>query len=163
MEQTWQQDPKADTDQWYLRIDGHDVYGHVSNYAGSDRYWWQVVRGDNRFYVSGIVVGRDAAMAKAVELLAVPLDDFNAIVAGNLREKLFEFEQQLLALQPDSHLLPGYHAGYEAGVAEVKRRIAAAIDGDPDTTESAATAAKGEAPPSADKVLTAATADGATL
>lgn len=37
------------------------------------------------------------------------------------------------------------------------------VDGDPDTTESAATAARGEAPPPADKVLPAATADGATL
>lgn len=128
----WKQDEKADTDQWNLPMDGAAgyCYGHISNYAGTNRYCWQAVRGDLRFRLSGIVEGREAAMAKADEALALPIDEFNTIVAGELREKLTELEQQLLFLQPGAQFLPGYHAGYEAGAADVKRKIAEALSED---------------------------------
>lgn len=59
------------------------------------------------------------------EMMALPLDDFYAIVAGYLRKELTDLEQKLLCVLPGHDFLPGYHAGYKAGVSEIKRRVAA--------------------------------------
>lgn len=121
---TWQQDD-ATPDTWHRRIDGYQTYGYIRQYEGSDSHNWQAVR--NGYRLSGIVAGRDAAMAAAEAALAMPIDEFNAWVAIELKETLTRLERDLLSLCPDSQFLPGYHAGYEAGVADTKSKIEAVL------------------------------------
>lgn len=126
MQATWIQDMTAATDQWRFLVDGCDTYGYIHNYAGSNDYCWQAIRGGAR--VSGITKGREASMAKAEEMLSLPVEDFNVIASADLLERLHELEREIVALQPCSKYLPGYRAGYEAGAADVKRRISYALD-----------------------------------
>lgn len=121
---TWQQKTKADTETWERRLDFH-TYGIVSNYQGTNTYCWQAVRGD--FRLSGVIEGADAGMTQADATLDLPIDEYNARVANEVRKDLLELERKLLRLLPDGRLLPGYHAGYEAGMAETKRKIEAAL------------------------------------
>lgn len=125
MHDDWKQNPDAETDRWDRRFAGA-VHCLVTQYAGSADYCWQTVRGNYRIY--GIARGRDSAMQRAEETMALPIDEFNQVVAAELVDKLREIERDLLRLSPTAAIIPGYHAGYEAGVADVKRRIAAAID-----------------------------------
>jgi hypothetical protein len=121
---TWQQDTSAKTDDWQLHIrDGTRC--HVTQYEGRDDYCWQVYR--NEAYQGGIVIGREAAIAKADEMLALPIEEYNALVADKLKAELREIERKLLKLQPDTDLLPGYNIGYEAGVIDTKRKIEAVL------------------------------------
>lgn len=125
MQNAWKQNTQTDTDQWDWEI-ADRTYGLITQYAGTDRYCWQAVRSD--FRLSGIAVGRDAAISQAEEIMALPVDEFNRRVTVELIDKLREVERDILRLSPSTDLLPGYHAGYEDGVADVRRRIAAAID-----------------------------------
>jgi len=125
MHDAWAQDKKADTDCWDLEI-GERIYGHITQYAGSERYCWQAVRGD--FRLAGIEVGREAAANLAEETLALPVDEFNRRVTVELIDDLRKIERDILRLSPAAEILPGYHAGYEAGASDVRRRIAEALD-----------------------------------
>lgn len=121
----WTQDTAARTDTWDRDIT-HRTYCHIAQYEGTDRYCWQAVQGDYR--LSGIETGREAAMAQADATMALPADEFNAQVAADLKETLLDIERKLLNLEPASTLLPGYHAGFEAGFAHARRKIGEALD-----------------------------------
>jgi len=121
---TWQQDTSAKTDTWRLRI-CEGTRCSVTQYEGSDNYCWQVYR--DGFYQGGIVAGREAAIAKAAEMLDMPIEEYNALVADELKAELHEIERKLLKLQPDTNLLSGYHIGYQAGVVDTKRKIEAVL------------------------------------
>lgn len=125
----WEQDIKADTETWNRRF-ATGTRCHISQYAGRDMFFWQAVRGD--FRISGAVMGRLAAMNAAEEIMALPVEEFNRQVASDLINDLRRIERDILRLSPNTEILPGYHAGFAAGVADVKRRIAAAIDLDQD-------------------------------
>mgnify|MGYP004704588543 CR=1 FL=1 len=124
MTDTWKQAENAATDTWKKPI-GDGTHCYATQYAGSDDYNWQTWR--NGYCISGIVTGRDSAMAKADEMLARPIEEFNAIVAAGLRADMKDIEKKLLIMQPDTTLLPGYHAGYEAGMEGMKRKIEAVL------------------------------------
>jgi hypothetical protein len=125
MQNTWKQNTEAATDQWDWEI-ADRTYGHITQYTGSDRYCWQAVRGD--FRLAGTAVGRDASISQAEEIMALPIDEFNRRVTVELIDQLRKTERDILRLSPSAEILPGYHAGYEAGVADIRRRITAAID-----------------------------------
>jgi hypothetical protein len=121
---TWQQETYEGRAIWQFKIsDG--TYLYVGNYAGTDDYSVQVRR--NHFLISSIETGLDHAKEIAEARLSLPIEEFNAIVAAELRRDMLKIEQDLLRLQPDSQLLPGYHAGYEAGIADTKRKIKAVL------------------------------------
>lgn len=121
----WTQDTAARTDTWNREI-SVQTYCYICQYEGCDRYCWQAVRGDYR--LSGIVTGREAAMAQADATMTLPADEFNAQVAADLKETLLDLERKLLDLEPASTLLPGYHAGFEAGFAHARRKIGEVFD-----------------------------------
>lgn len=122
---TWKQDVSSVTDTWDCKIGPCD-HLHISSFSpDSDRYSCQTWRGG--FCLSSVVAGREAAMAKAEERLALPIEEFNARVADELFDRLRQIEGELLRLQPNADFLPGYHAGYEAGVADTKRKIEAVL------------------------------------
>ena len=121
----WTKDTDAKTDRWEREL-GHQVRGHIIQYEGTDRYCWQAVRGEYR--LADIVTGRDAAMAQADATLALPIDEFNARVSADLEEDLRKIVRNLLVINPTASVLPGYHAGYEAGVVDMRRRVAQAIE-----------------------------------
>ena len=125
MQEAWTQDQTARTDSWDWKIEAR-TYGYVTQYAGSESYCWQAVRGD--FRLAGIEVGRGAAMNRAEETLALPIDEFNQRVTVELINDLRKIERDILRLSPATEILPGYHAGYEAGASDVRRRIAEALD-----------------------------------
>lgn len=125
MQNAWKQNEQADTDQWDWEISDR-TYSHITQYAGKNSYCWQAVRGD--FRLSGIAIGRDAAISQAEEIMTLPVDEFNRRVTVELIDKFREIERDILRLSPSTDLLPGYHAGYEAGSADIRRRIAAAMD-----------------------------------
>lgn len=124
-ESTWQQDTDADTDAWRRRIRS-STYCRIIQYAGTDNYYWATTRND--FRLSGITKGRDSAMADADRHMDMPIESFNSMVAAEMIDKLREIEKDLLRLQPDINLLPGYHAGYEAGAEETRQRVAAVLN-----------------------------------
>lgn len=125
---TWVLDPSNPRNSNYV-IDPI-AYGHVHEYhpeqlrAGS--CCWQAVR--NRFRLSGVVTGVDAAKAEAERALALPIDEFNRLVVEDLRNDIKKLERDILTLAPETNLLPGYHAGYEAGTADMKRKVAAVLE-----------------------------------
>lgn len=125
MQNTWEQNMQAATDQWNWVID--DVtYAHITQYSGTENYCFQAKRGDYR--LAGIIAGRSSAMRQADELIALPIEEFNRRVMIELIDELRKVERDILRLSPNTDLLPGYHAGFEDGVADMKRRIAAVID-----------------------------------
>lgn len=125
MTDKWTQKQRADDlDSWKWNVaDG--IYGLAIQYANTDDYNWQAVRG--AFRLSGIEEGRTAAMHMAEEILALPTEEFNRRVAVELFDRLKEIERNIHTLYPSADILPGYHAGYEAGVADTKRRIVEAM------------------------------------
>ena len=125
MHEGWVQNTKAETDQWD-RVFAERTYCHISQYSGSEEYCWQAVRGD--FRLAGLARGRETAMERAEEIMALSIEEFNLKVTADLIDDLRKIERDIMRLSPTTKLLPGYHAGYEAGIADVKRRIAAAID-----------------------------------
>lgn len=120
----WRHENHDGRDTWGARID-NETRLYVGNYTGTDNWCAQTWRNGN--VVSSIETGLDTAKAKAEERLAMPIEEFNAIVAADLKTKLIEIERELLRLIPDARLLPGFHAGYETGVSDTKRKIKAAL------------------------------------
>ena len=121
----WMLNPEAATDEWRREV-APRVSCMVSQYEGTDNYFWQAARADDR--LSGIARGKLTAMLQAEDTMALPIEEFNRLLAAKLIEEFQQMERDILRLSPSTDLIPGYHAGYEAGVADVKRRIAAAID-----------------------------------
>lgn len=115
----------ADQRTWNRGTSHRTESGYAHRYDNSEDANWQAWR--NGFCLSGIMRGLDAAKAMADEMLALPIEEFNARCAVSLREDLKKNERDLLRLQPDTHLLPGFHAGYEQGVADTKRKIEAVL------------------------------------
>lgn len=100
--------------------------GYVCAYGNHTRgYNWQAIRGEHR--ISGSEDTPEAAMAAAEAGMALSDEAFSAIVAADLKEKLCNLEQELIALCPDEKLLPGYRAGFEAGYAACRQRIEEAL------------------------------------
>jgi hypothetical protein len=121
----WIQEHGASTDTWRLGLDSV-TYALIIQYAGTDQYCWQAVRGD--FRLSGIASGRAAAMSRGEEHIGLPPEEFNRLVAVDLMDNLRKIERDILRVAPGMAVLPGYHAGYEDGASDIRRRIAAAID-----------------------------------
>jgi hypothetical protein len=124
--------PRADRPDILDRGQANNERGYIHEYAEDCN--WQAWR--NGYCLSGIVGSLEAAMDMADAMLALPIEEFNARVAVDLREKLRGIECELLRLQPDAALLrlqpdaallPGFHAGYEQGVADTKRKIEAVL------------------------------------
>lgn len=120
----WTQEPDADTDSWERVIDA-TTKCKIIQYAGRDDYWWQTTRGEGS--LSGIKRGRYTAMDEADAALALPTAEFNARVVAKLIDELRKTERAIVRLAPATEILPGYHAGYEAGMADTRRRIEAAL------------------------------------
>lgn len=126
----WVQDPAnpRNTD-W--NITENVTYGHVHEYhpeaLGGGSCCWQAVR-NRRFRLSGIVSSVGAAQAEAERILALPKEEFNRLVVEDLMNDIKRLERDILALAPEASLLPGYQAGFEAGAADMKRKVAAALE-----------------------------------
>ncbi len=102
--------------------------GYVAQYEGTDSYNWQDIRYGHR--LSGIVEGAEAAMAACDASMALSDEEFNARVAATLITELKRLEKELLALQPTTTLLTGYHAGFDAGFAKARESVLAALGGE---------------------------------
>jgi hypothetical protein len=135
MPDKWTRNDNASTEEWRRNLEA-GIYGYISQYAYSETYCWQAVRGD--FRLSGLAEGKEAAIQTAEETLALPIDEFNRRVTVNLIGELREVERKIHALSPNMDILPGYQAGFEAGAADIKRRIAAAMDEDLSNKQGAA-------------------------
>lgn len=121
----WNKRQDRDTDDWERKT-GTDDYCAITQYEGTHSYCWHAVRGEARLH--GVIYGRDAAMQQADAIMALPVEEFNARAVAKLIDELRELEGRILRLAPTSSVLPGYHAGFEAGAANVKRTIATALD-----------------------------------
>lgn len=51
--------------------------------------------------------------------MALPIEEFNRRVTAELIDDLRKIERDIMRLSPATDLLPGYHAGYEAGTEEL--------------------------------------------
>ena len=60
--------------------------------------------------------------------LVIADEEFNARVDANLINELKQREKALLELQPNTTLLTGYHAGFEAGFAKARESVLAALE-----------------------------------
>ena len=67
-------------------------------------------------------------MESAEDTLALPIGEFNRRVVEDLVDDLRKIERDILRLAPDSALLPGYQAGFQAGLTEMKGRITVAME-----------------------------------
>ena len=120
----WKQ-RENDPGHWERLIDA-TTYCAITNYSGSDDYCWHAVRGSARLH--GLIRGHESAMQKADEVIAIPIEEFNELAVEKLLSELLELERAILLLAPAAKVLPGYASGYEAGAADTKRRIMAAIE-----------------------------------
>lgn len=124
----WEQDKLALTDEWRRRLSGGGLdcvdYGFIHQYFSKD-YCWQAHRGG--YCVAGLAPDRESAMAAADNALAMPLEEFNALVVADLKEKIRVIERDLQRLQPDIILSNGYLIGYEDGQCALRRRIMAVM------------------------------------
>lgn len=121
----WIQRQGTPTETWERRDKGGKIIAYVSKYAGSDGFNWQAIRGAGHRSESALT--REAAMTCADAALAMPIDEFNAAAVAELWEDIQELEQKILALCPGTPLLPGYQAGYAAGLVEARRRVNEAL------------------------------------
>lgn len=123
---TWKREETI-TDREVWTTDGYysTTGGYVSQYIGTNNYYWHDARRGHK--LSGIETGVDAAMAACEAAMALPDDEFNNRVAAELKESLKRIEAQLLELQPDTALLPGYHTGFEAGYAKARDAVLAVL------------------------------------
>ena len=121
----WVKDANT-TDNVWRKNHPSDEHGYVSQYNHTKAFCWQSVRYDHR--VSGIAHTLDEAMLKADESLALPIEEFNNMVAERYLKELHEIERKILELKPAQKLLAGYRAGYEDGMAETKAKIAKALN-----------------------------------
>lgn len=124
----WQRDESETKRATYHKGRYAQRAGYVAQYEGSDSYNWQDIRYGHR--LSGIVNGADAAMAACDASMALSDEEFNARVATTLITELKRLEKELLALQPNTTLLTGYHAGFEAGFAKARESMLAALGGE---------------------------------
>lgn len=95
---------------------------YVSAYSDhpASAYNWQVYL--NEFTdarLSGSLPGLDDAKVHAEHLMALPDDEFNALIVGVMTEKLNEVAANILKLSPTAQVLPGF----SAGVAAERHRI----------------------------------------
>lgn len=121
----WVKDANA-TDNVWRKNKGSAEYAYVSQYDNLSRFCWQSIR--NHHCTSGITNTFDDAKRKADEGLALPIEEFNNLVAERYLEELHEIERKILELKPAQKLLAGYHAGYEDGMAETTAKIAKALN-----------------------------------
>ena len=119
---TWKQDTTSPTDCWERSHaeSGGDI-GYIRRYDTSNDYLWQVFR--STFHLAGNAPGRDLALAAADAALGMPIEEFNALVAADLKIKLLDLEKELLRLEPSANFTPGFRIGFEAGQAYVKEKI----------------------------------------
>lgn len=117
----WKQDETAPTDEWRRRLasDGGN-YGYIHQYE-SKEYCWQASR--NGYRLAGLKPDRTSAMAAADNALAMPIEEFNAQVAAELKERIRDIEKDLQHLQPDAIFPHGYYSGFEAGQMALRRKI----------------------------------------
>jgi len=127
MQREWQQ-LESDRDSW--KTPAGDVYGYITAYSTDvqSAYNWQAARGQHR--LSGTEADRVAAMARAEQVLALPIDEFNRQVIADLESDLQKLALDILALAPDASLPPGYKAGFAAGVEDTRKRIDALFTGE---------------------------------
>ena len=122
----WKQDETAPTDLWNRYAGAsNDDRGYIRQYEGSSNYYWHTKRGG--FTIAGLRSSRETAMTAANEALEMPLEEFNAQVVARLKNELLDIERDLLRLQPDADVSPGYRIGFEAGQAYVKEKIMAVM------------------------------------
>lgn len=124
MTTTWAQRQDASEETWD-RLSEDDGRGYVSKYAGCSGFNWQAIRGEARLSASAPT--RVEAMAAADDALAMPIEQFNAAVVAEWVKGIQKLEQQILTLSPGTSLLPGYQAGYAAGLDEALRRVTEAL------------------------------------
>lgn len=122
---TWIQRQDAPKETWEREDEGGNIIGYVSKYAGSDGFNWQAIRTDAR--LGGSAPSSPWAMGLADAALAMPIEQFYAAAASELLKEIQELEQKILALCPDTPLLPGFQAGYAAGLEEARRRVTEAL------------------------------------
>lgn len=122
----WEKDASTTTDRWYKRLkeSGWD-HAVVDQVEATDRYIWRVTR--RGFSHSGIKTGRGSTMGVADDLLNMPIDQFNKLVAVRIREEIASREQDLLKLQPETDVSPGYVNGFHDGVLHMKQKIMAVL------------------------------------
>lgn len=121
----WTKRPGAENDDWERDL-GAGTYCAVTQYAGSDDYCWHVHRAGARLH--GVIRGREYAMQHADAIMALPVYEFNARAVAKLIDELREIETSILRLAPDAAVLPGYHAGFEDGAADTRRKILAVLN-----------------------------------
>ncbi|MDZ4255639.1 MAG: hypothetical protein U1A72_23975, partial [Sulfuritalea sp.] len=137
-QEVWKRDESSTNDTWHLTFNGRargyvSKYGLEYGYGPADRgYNWQAIRDDER--ISGSAPDAETAIARTEEILALPVEEFNRRVAKNLVDEFRQIEQRILRLAPETDLLPGYQAAYEAAVADIRRKIVTAIGLDDSTT-----------------------------
>lgn len=123
MKSEWIVSPNSDGKKFDLPREGGN-YGFVSQYDRGDWYW-AASRGDER--VSGIVDTFDEATAAAERWLDASMEDFNTEVAQSLLDDIKNLERRLFSVAPNSALLIGYHEGFKAGEAAMRKRIEEAL------------------------------------
>lgn len=122
---TWAQRQDATTETWERKDEDGKIIGYVAKYAGSAGFNWQAIRGDER--VSGSASTSIEGMAATDTRLALSIEQFNVLVTGQLLKEIQTLEQRILAIRPETPLLPGYQAGYAAGLDEALRRVTEAL------------------------------------
>lgn len=122
----WEQEASAYPDRWKRRLDepGWNC-GFIHRYEGTNGYCWQAVR--HGFRMSGTRQGREAALAAADAALALPIEQFNALAAAEIRIKIADLERDLLKLQPETDVSPGYRIGFAAGQEAMQQKIMAVL------------------------------------
>ena len=125
----WKRDETVATHEVYFLGEPYNSreYGYVGQYAGSNRFNWQAIRGD--FRIGGIEEGAAAAMACCEATLALPMEEYNARVADELLRDLSEIEKKLMRIRP-SVLMPGWSAGFDAGYENARNLIINALGAD---------------------------------
>lgn len=121
----WIQRQDAPTETWDWKSEDRSASGYVSKYAGSAGFNWQAIRGDER--ISGSASTSQEGMAAADAVLALSIEQFNVLATGELLKEIQKLEQRILAIRPDTPWLPGFQAGYAAGLEEARRRVTEAL------------------------------------
>lgn len=120
----WEKRPNTEND--WERYLGDGAYCAISQYAGSDDYCWHAVRGEARLHA--IAHGREAAMQKAEEAMALSVEEFNDRAVAMLIDEMQKLEKTILRIAPHKQIMAGYQAGFEDGVNAARRKIIDALD-----------------------------------
>ena len=125
MRDGWIKNERLDTEAYdFADISRADSY--VSVYSGRIDCFFKVARGYAE--LRGIMETLEAAMIEAERLIDLPIEVFNAMAIANLTADITSLEQKILRIAPNSEILRGYHAWYEAGKDAVKRMIAEVLE-----------------------------------